>query len=107
MGRAFALLVVAWAVYLAWTIASAMQVESVLAAGPRMARDPWTWVTIIDVYLGFLVFAAFLVARERRLARCLPWLAGVVILGNVVTAAYLAWVLARNQFDLAALVRRA
>jgi len=31
----------------------------------------------------------------------------VVILGNVVTAAYLAWVLARNRFDLAALVRRA
>lgn len=104
--RAYVIVLVAWAAYLAWTIVAAMHVESVLAAGPRIAQDPWTWVTITDVYLGFVVFAAFLVARERRFSRCLPWLVGVFLLGNVVTAGYLAWVLARHRFDLAALVRR-
>ena len=103
--RVFVTVLLAWAAYLAWTIVSALQVESVFVAGPRLARDPWTWVTIVDVYLGFVVFAGFLVARERRPARYLPWLAGVFVLGNVVSAVYLAWVLARHRFDAAGLVR--
>jgi hypothetical protein len=102
--KAFVVLIAAWAAYLAWTIVLAASVESVFVAGPRMARDPWTWVTIVDVYLGFVAFGAFIVARERRAARYLPWLAGVFVLGNVVSAVYLAWVLARHGFDLVGLV---
>jgi len=103
--KAFVVLIVAWGAYLAWSIALALGAESVFVAGPRMAGDPWGWVTIVDVYLGFVVLGAFIVARERRLARALPWLAGLFVLGNVAGAAYLASILLRHRFDLGALLR--
>lgn len=76
------------ALYLAWTIGVAIRLESVFVAGPRIAQDPWTWVTIVDLYVGFLVAGGLIVAREREPVRWLPWLVGIVVLGNLVTAAY-------------------
>lgn len=81
------------ALYLAWTIGVALRAESLFVAGPRIAQDPWTWVTIVDLYLGFLVTAGVIVARERRPRRWLPWLVGLLTLGNLATAAYaVLWV---------------
>jgi hypothetical protein len=88
MRRIFAVVLVVAAGYLSWTIGVAARTESVFVAGPRIAQDPWTWVTIVDLYLGFLLAAGLIVARERRLARWLPWLAAILVLGNLATAAY-------------------
>lgn len=81
------------ALYLAWTIGVALGAESLFVAGPRIAKDPWTWVTIVDLYLGFLLAGGLIVARERRVLRWLPWLVGLLALGNLATAAYaVVWV---------------
>lgn len=92
---------------LAWNIVVALGVESVFVAGPRIASDPWGWVTILDLYLGFLVFAGYLVAREQSILRALPWLVGLFCLGNLAAAVYIAWGLHTNAYDLRALVRPA
>ena len=102
---AAALAVVAF--YLGWVIVVALGAESLLVAGPRLAQDPWGWVTIVDLYLGFLVFGGYLAARERNPWRTLPWLVALMALGNIVSAVYLAWALHRGGYRLAALVEPA
>lgn len=86
--RVFAAVVGLGALYLASVIVSAIGAESLLVAGPRIARDPWGWVTIVDLYLGFLLAGAFVVVREKLPHRYLPWLVGIFCLGNLATAVY-------------------
>lgn len=103
----FLLATAALAGWLTWNIGVAIRAESLLVAGPRLAADPWGWVTILDVYLGFLVFGGYLCVRERRAARALPWLAAIMLLGNVATAAYVLWAIWRARGDMATLLRPA
>lgn len=105
--RLFAAALLAGAVALAWSILVALRAESLVTAGPRLAADPWGWVTIVDVYLGFLVFAGYLVARERSLGRTLPWLVGLAVLGNLVSALYLAVALHRGGYTFRSLLEPA
>ena len=86
--RLFAAIVALGALYLAAMIVSALGSESLLVAGPKIAQDPWGWVTIVDLYLGFLLAGAFVVVREKQARRYLPWLVGIFCLGNLVTAVY-------------------
>jgi hypothetical protein len=61
----------------------------------------------VDLYLGFLVFAGYVVAREGRVWRALPWLVALMGLGNIVSAAYLAWSLHRGGYRLRSLLEPA
>mgnify|MGYP001267611035 CR=1 FL=1 len=99
--------VAALAALLSWEIGVAVRAESLLVAGPRLAADPWGWVTIVDVYLGFVVFAGYLCLREGRAVRAVPWLLAIFVLGNVATAGYVLWVTWRANGDLGALLRPA
>ena len=103
---AFLACLAGFALLLAWTIVQAQLTESVFVGGPRLAAQPWGWVTILDVYLGFVVFGTYLAVREGSWRRALPWLVAISVLGNVATAAYLLWVLHRHGYDWAALLRR-
>jgi len=94
--RVFTAIVALGALYLASMIVWAIGVESLLVAGPRIARDPWGWVTIVDLYLGFLLAGAFVVVRERQARRYLPWLVGIFCLGNLATAVYVLNALRRG-----------
>lgn len=95
------------AALLVWEIGVAMRAESLFVAGPRLAADPWGWVTIVDVYLGFVVFGGYLCLREGRVVRALPWLVAIALLGNVATAGYVLWVTWRANGDVRALLRPA
>lgn len=103
----FIVLTTALAGLLLWNIGIAARAESLMIAGPRLAADPWGWVTILDVYLGFLVFGGYLCVRERRASRALPWLLAITVLGNVATAAYVLWAVWRAGGDFGALIRPA
>lgn len=103
----YLLAVTALAALLSWEIGVAIRAESLFVAGPRLAADPWGWVTIVDVYLGFVVFGGYLCLREGRAVRAVPWLLAIAVLGNVATAAYVLWVVGRANGDLGALLRPA
>ena len=64
--------------------------EMPLMAGLRATVDTrWGVTTMVDLYLGMIVFAAWIGHRERSLPRTLAWVVGLCLLGNLVTLVYL------------------
>ncbi len=59
------------------------------AEGSDIIALAWGRVTLIDLYVGVALFAAFVVWRERRLFVAIAWIVSFVVLGNLATAAYL------------------
>ena len=47
----------------------------------------WGRVTLIDLYVGLALFAAWVWLREGP-RRAIPWLIGFVVLGNLASALY-------------------
>lgn len=56
----------------------------------EMAAQPWSVVTLIDLYLGFLFSAAIILAAERRWSSRLFWAIPIFLLGNLWTVVWLA-----------------
>lgn len=54
-----------------------------------MMSEPWTIVTLIDLYLGFFIAAIVIMITERRLFTGLAWALPVFFLGNIWTALWL------------------
>lgn len=102
----YAIILLLGALYLAWCVVVAQQAQSLFVGGPAVASQPWGWVTIIDLYLGFLVFGAYIAVREGSAARSAPWWLALFFLGNIASAGYVLAVLIRSGFDSAALLRR-
>lgn len=79
---------------LLWAIVAASRVESVLAGGGRMLRDPWSLATLVDCYCGFAVASVWIwsVTRSKRVAA--SWIVAVLLLGNLAS---IAWLLLRSR----------
>lgn len=53
--------------------------------------ERWGIVTLLDLYGGFLVTSIWIAVLERRTRRVIPWIIGILLLGNLVTALYVLW----------------
>lgn len=73
---------------LAVTIRTSMA-ESLWAAWPVYAANPWAMATFWDAYCGFTLFWLWIVFRERNWPTRILWLLLVLALGNIATGAYL------------------
>jgi heme/copper-type cytochrome/quinol oxidase subunit 3 len=60
---------------------------------------PWGKVTLTDLYLGFALFSAWVVFREKRIGRSLAFVVLTLTLGNAFTCAYVAIALYRSRGD--------
>ncbi len=49
---------------------------------------PWGVVTLVDLYVGFVIFSAWIVYREGVNARSLVWVILMLVLGNLAAAVY-------------------
>lgn len=49
----------------------------------------WGKVTLIDLYVGLVLFGAWVFVRERRPLAVALWWLGLVVLGNLAAALYL------------------
>lgn len=58
------------------------------AAGNFFFNDPWGIVSLVDVYVGFLFFCAWVIYREEKLWVALIWSLSIMILGNFPTGIY-------------------
>ena len=58
------------------------------AAGDFLLSKPWGIVTMVDLYLGFLLSAVVIFYAEPDKKVALIWLLPIFVLGNVVTAVW-------------------
>ena len=56
--------------------------------GTRLLAMPWGIVSLVDLYVGFTLFSAWIVYREKALLPSLIWVALMMVLGFWTGALY-------------------
>jgi hypothetical protein len=56
--------------------------------GRVLLSMPWGIVSLVDVYVGFVLFSCWIVYREQSLVRSIVWVALVMVLGNFTASLY-------------------
>lgn len=81
--------------------------EMSLAAGLRdIVGTRWGITTMVDLYGGLGLIAAWIAWRERRAARAIPWIIGLALLGNLAALVYVAFAAVRAQSLEGVIMRR-
>jgi len=83
---------------LAWFVVAAMAAAIGFAfatgsfsdEGSTIVGLAWGKVTLIDLYLGFAMFGAWVAFRERNITRTALWWIALAVLGNLTAGIYLA-----------------
>jgi len=63
-----------------------------------LVQYPWFNVSLVDVYVGFALFSGWIACRERPLVS-VPLIILVLLLGNIVSCAYLIATALRSRGD--------
>ncbi len=74
---------------LAAAIVWAMGEKSLWDSFPAIVADPWGLVTIIDLYIGFVLMAIVIAVVEPVWWRAALWILPMPFLGNLVPALWL------------------
>ena len=62
---------------------------SFLADAGRLTANPWGAVVLVETYAGFVLVSAWIVHRESSRPVASLWVVALLLLGHVVSAAYL------------------
>lgn len=60
---------------------------------------PWFHVSMIDLYMGFLLFAGWIIYRERSLPVAIVWIVLLCTLGNLASCVYVVIAAMRARGD--------
>ena len=58
---------------------------------------PWFHLSMLDLYIGFILFAGWILYRERTLMRAMLWIILLLTLGNLIACLYAVVALVRSQ----------
>ena len=67
--------------------------------GAALLKMPWGIVSLVDVYVGFILFSGWILYREKNILTALVLVALVMILGNFTASAYALWALLQSRGD--------
>lgn len=56
--------------------------------GAKLLAMPWGIVSMVDLYVGFVLFSGWIVYREESLARSLVWVILMMVLGFFTGSLY-------------------
>jgi hypothetical protein len=56
--------------------------------GSVLLSMPWGIVSLVDLYVGFILFSGWIAYRERSVARSIVWIILVMILGFFTASLY-------------------
>jgi len=56
--------------------------------GNVLLSMPWGIVSLVDLYVGFILFSGWIVYREKSLARSIVWVFFVMVLGFFTASLY-------------------
>ena len=68
--------------------------------GPQLANMPWGIVSLVDIYLGLLLFSIWILWRENFGPAGLAWFLLVVVLGNLLSCMYILKALREARGDV-------
>lgn len=57
----------------------------------RILEMPWGKTVLVDVYVGLVLFCAWIFARERSPLVATVWTVGILVAGNLATSCYVLW----------------
>ncbi len=69
------------------------------AEGSQLLRMPWGIVSLVDLYVGFGLFSAWIVFREGSIARAVVWVVLVMVLGFWTASLYVLLALRTSRGD--------
>ena len=58
------------------------------AEGSKLLAMPWGIVSLVDLYVGFILFSAWIVYREKSLVRSIIWVVLMMVLGFFTASLY-------------------
>jgi len=58
------------------------------AEGAQLLSMPWGIVSLVDLYVGFILFSGWILYREASLGRAIVWVVLVMILGFFTASLY-------------------
>ena len=67
--------------------------------GKVLLSMPWGIVSLVDVYIGFILFSGWIAYREKSLVRSAVWIILVMILGNFTASLYALIALLTSEGD--------
>ena len=56
--------------------------------GNVLLSMPWGIVSLVDLYVGFILFSGWIVYREKSLARSIAWVVLMMVLGFFTASLY-------------------
>lgn len=91
----------AWIGLLAMTIAlfNGFINGSFFDDGSIIINNPWGIVSLVDLYVGFLLYAMWIAFREKNLISSITWIISLMILGFFVGSLYVLVVLYQSKGD--------
>jgi hypothetical protein len=82
-----------------FSISTAFIVGDFSAEGSTILSLAWGKVSLIDVYIGFLIFCGWIIYRERSVGRSLIWVIFMMIFGNMTSCLYILIGLRQSRGD--------
>ena len=95
------LLAVSGFVLMTGSILYAVIFGNFFAEGAVLTAMPWGVVSLVDLYLGLLIFCAWVLWRESNIRTALLWSLSILILGNALSCLYLLRALYESKGDMA------
>jgi hypothetical protein len=56
--------------------------------GGELLSNPWGIVSLVDLYVGFILFSGWIIYREDSLIRSIVWVSFMMVLGFFTGALY-------------------
>ncbi|NBG89679.1 DUF1475 family protein [Isachenkonia alkalipeptolytica] len=56
--------------------------------GGALLQNPWGIVSLVDLYVGFVLFSIWIVLREEKTSAIILWVAAMMILGFFTGSLY-------------------
>lgn len=68
-------------------------------AGAELMANPWGVVSLVDLYVGFIIFSAWIAYRETSLLVKIIWTVLMMVFGFLTASIYLLFVIRQSQGD--------
>jgi hypothetical protein len=67
--------------------------------GKELTSMPWGIVSLVDLYVGFVLFSGWIVYREKSLVRSVAWVVLMMVLGFFTASLYTLIALQTSRGD--------